>query len=114
MSEGLNVEAGNHRRHWSLKQLRAVARDGEIEVSDILPEDSGATHASFDSVAQDYRASIPLDLVRRQGVILIDEDDRLRLRVRQGRTLCWNVKDVGSIRLTVGPEEDSVPANPPH
>lgn len=114
MSAGLDVEAANDRRHWSLEQLRAVARDGEIELAGILPEDSRATHASFDSVARDYRASIPLDVVRRQGVILIDDGGRLRLRVREGRTLCWNVKDLGSIRLTQGAEEDSVPANPPH
>jgi hypothetical protein len=114
MSVGLNVEATSSRRQWSVAELREIARGGQIEVSDLLPDDPGATHASFDSVARDYRASIPIDVVRSQGIILVDEEGRLRLRVREGRTLCWNVKDVGSIRLTVGPEEDSVPANPPH
>ncbi len=114
MSTGLSVEATHGRRQWSVAELKGIAQGGEIEVSDLLPDDARATHASFDSVARDYRASIPIDVVRGQGVILIDEDGRLRLRVREGRTLCWNVKDVGSIRLTAGPEEDSVPANPPH
>lgn len=114
MSTGLSVEATQGRRRWSVAELEGLAQEGEIDVAVLLPDDPGATHASFDSVALDYRASIPIDVVRGQGVILIDEDGRLRLQVREGRTLCWNVKDVGSIRLTVGPEEDSVPANPPH
>jgi hypothetical protein len=72
-----------------------------------------ATHATFESVSGEYRASIPLGTGPGQGRIRLEEDT-LRLRVEEGDTLCWNVKGLERIRYTVGKEPDSVPENPPH
>lgn len=82
-----------------------------------------ATHGTVVSSDGGYRASIPIGTLRGGGWLAVALDGRplpadrggpLRLTVADGTTLCWNVKDVGSIRLTVGPEPDSVPENPPH
>ncbi len=83
----------------------------------------GATHATVESDDGHYRASIPLPELSEKGWLAFGLDgeplprDRggpLRVVVPQGRTLCWNVKGAATIRLTAGPEPDSVPANPPH
>ena len=67
-----------------------------------------ADHATVVGAGDGYRASIPLgDLVR--GVL-----DDGRLTVPGGRTLCWNVKDVARIEVTIGPQPDDVPPEPPH
>ena len=73
---------------------------------------AGADHATV--IAGDgYRASIPLAMLCRDGVMTI-ENDGLRLRVEDGTTLCWNVKDVVAFEFTAGRAEDDVPENPPH
>lgn len=67
-----------------------------------------ADHATVVSAGDGYRASIPLtDLARGD---LADG----RLTIPDGRTLCWNVKDVVRIEVTIGHEPDDVPENPPH
>jgi DMSO/TMAO reductase YedYZ molybdopterin-dependent catalytic subunit len=82
-----------------------------------------ATHGTVVSSDGGYTASIPIDTLRSGGWLAIALDGRplphdlggpLRLTVADGTTLCWNVKDAGSIRLTDAPESDSVPENPPH
>ena len=67
-----------------------------------------ADHATIVSGADGYRASIPLDALAR------GELDDGRLTIPEGRTLCWNVKDVVRIEVTVGKQPDDVPENPPH
>jgi hypothetical protein len=68
----------------------------------------GADHATVHAADDGYTASIPLaDLER---ATLTDG----RLVVEGGRTLCWNVKDVVRIEVTVGHRPDSVPENPSH
>lgn len=71
----------------------------------------------------EYTASIPTATLLDGGWLLIgsrtapleaQDGGPFRLVVADGDTLCWNVKDVGSIRFTTGPEPDSVPENPPH
>lgn len=66
-----------------------------------------ADHATVHS-GDGYRASIPVHELRR-GTLTEG-----RLTVPDGRTLCWNVKDVVRIELTSGKHADSVPENPPH
>jgi hypothetical protein len=83
-------------------------------VDDLLSsiDSAGFDHATV--VAGDgYRASIPLSVLRSGGVIAV-EDGSFRLRVVDGTTLCWNVKDVAQIELTVGKAPDDVPPDPPH
>jgi hypothetical protein len=65
-------------------------------------------HATVVSGDDGYRASIPLMELRRGQL------DDGRLTIPDGRTLCWNVKNVVRIEVTAGPQPDSVPANPPH
>ena len=67
-----------------------------------------ADHGTVISAGDGYRASIPLEDLARGS--LADG----RLTIPDGRTLCWNVKDVVRIEVTVGPEPDDVPENPPH
>lgn len=69
---------------------------------------ANADHATVISEGDGYRASIPLDDLARGS--LVDG----RLTIPGGRTLCWNVKDVVRIEVTVGPQPDDVPENPPH
>lgn len=86
-------------------------------VFDGLDIDAAATHCSVVSSDGSYRASIPLDELRRGGVFLVvpaEEGGPVRLRVMDGSTLCWNVKDVGELKFTEGAEPDSIPADPTH
>ena len=110
----LEVHTLNDRKVLTPQDLEEVSSGNVVEVGVILPSDLGATHATFESLSGDYRASIPLEVARTQGRILLEEDGSLRLRVEEGDTLCWNVKALERIRLTVGQEPDSVPKNPPH
>jgi len=99
---------------------RAVPVAPLLAVAGPLP---GADHCTVSSGDGHYTASIPLADLNRSGWLVFalgdgplprDRGGPLRLLVPQGTTLCWNVKDVVAIRLTRGPEPDSVPANPPH
>ncbi len=91
-------------------------------VLDAAEPGSEATHASVESDDGHYRASIPLpELMLGWLAFSLDGEPLprerggpLRVVVPQGRTLCWNVKGVTTIRITAGAEPDSVPANPPH
>ena len=82
-----------------------------------------ASHCTVVSDDGHYRASIPLTELREKGWLAFrldgaplprDRGGPIRVIVPQGRTLCWNVKGVVELRLTAGPEPDSIPANPPH
>ena len=84
---------------------------------------AAATHATVESDDGHYRASIPLSELMHRGWLAFaldgaplprDRGGPLRVVVPQGRTLCWNVKGAAVLRLTAGPEPDSVPENPPH
>jgi len=87
----------------------------DIDVAALLDRaglNDDATHATVISRNGDYTASIPLEELLAGGRLAIGSD--LRLTIVGGRTLCWNVKDVGAIKVTDRPEPDSVPENPPH
>lgn len=109
---------------WDEEALRALARPapargtavGVGAVLDACRPEPGASHVTAVTSAGDYSASIPLAEASRGELLMVGEADGgpLRLNIPQGRTLCWNVKDVGTLRLTDGPEPDSVPENPPH
>jgi len=72
-----------------------------------------ATHVTALSADGSYSASIPLGEAVSKGEIHINEaaGDPLpiRLLVPGGMTLCWNVKGLGRLRVTEGPEPDSLP-----
>ena len=91
-----------------------------VELAEPEPD---AAYCSVVSVDGAYSASIPIaDLVaggwlafRLDGEALPEEHGGpFRLTVAEGKTLCWNVKDVGELRFTATKEPDNVPARPTH
>jgi hypothetical protein len=99
-----------------LEALIQADPDGEVAVATLLElteidETARRVHVSSDDGS--YSASIPLADIRKGGVITAEPEGN-RLRVRKGTTLCWNVKDVGELRLTAIREPDSVPERPSH
>jgi hypothetical protein len=105
-----------------------VAHGDRIDdVSSRLPDRSGpalpvaavlSTDLPFVTVASTdgrYTASIPTSELVAGGLLLLeDPGGPVRLVVAEGSTLCWNVKQVGSLRATPERVPDSVPENPPH
>lgn len=99
-----------------LQELMSRYPNGEVPVEallDLTTIEPSARRVHVTSDDGSYSASIPLDEARRGGV-LTSEPEGNRLRVLEGRTLCWNVKDVAELRLTVAMEPDNVPENPTH
>ena len=103
------------------------APDGTVAVAvaSVLTGVEIAAVASHVSVVSDdglYSASIPLDQLLEKGLLIVggdatltrDEGGPFRLTVPDGRTLCWNVKSVGELRVTDHAEPDNVPENPTH
>ncbi len=87
---------------------------------DAANPDPTATHCTVISQRGDYRASIPLDDLRTGGWLAFEREGAplhggpFRLTVAEGSTLCWNVKQVATLKLTSGPETDDIPEDPPH
>lgn len=78
---------------------------------------TAATHVTAISADGAYSASIPLTEVMALGEVhtgSADGESILQLRIPGGMTLCWNVKDLGLLRVTAGPEPDTVPEILPH
>ncbi len=108
------------------RNMQSIEVDGEVRkpgsigvdtgpVSGVLegagPSD-GATHATI--VGSDgYRASIPLPTLHARGMLNVD-DRSVDLRVVDGTTLCWNVKSVARIDVSIGKQADDVPEKPTH
>jgi DMSO/TMAO reductase YedYZ molybdopterin-dependent catalytic subunit len=85
--------------------------------------DREATHCTVIAAGGSYRASIPLADLREGGWLSYAVDGGplppeaggpYRLIVAGGATLCWNVKQVAELKVTVGAEPDDVPAKPTH
>ncbi len=97
-----------------------------VRVADVIAAASprsSATHCTVIGDGGGYRASIPLDSLSNGGWLAFaleggplpaERGGPFRLTVAGGDTLCWNVKCVEELEVTEGPEEDDVPANPPH
>lgn len=114
MGSALEIATRTGWQQISFEELEMRARSGRVTVGDVLADDASCTHVTFESGSGDYRASIPLEIARRQGILLLEDPGSVRLMVKDGETSCWNVKDLARIRPTVGKEADSVPADPPH
>lgn len=114
MGSVLEIGTATGWQQITFEELAKRARAGKVTVDEVLADDPSFTHATFESNSGDYRASIPLEVARRQGILLLEGEGSVRLVVKDGETLCWNVKDLGRIRPTVGKESDSVPVDPPH
>lgn len=117
-------------REWHWEELAAL--EGQIQEASgrgvsagVLLEASGARGGFVSVESEDgaYRASIPIDELAAKGVVVYgleegglprDRGGPFRMLVPGGRTLCWNVKGVGEMRVTAEQEADSVPANPTH
>jgi hypothetical protein len=83
--------------------LEMVQRSGPlVPLLSLVQPDVAADHATVSSRDGQYRASIPLEWLRRGRL------DGGRLHIPDAPTRCWSVKDVVSIQLTVGARPDSV------
>ena len=75
---------------------------------------TSATHVTAVSADGAYSASIPLPEALTKGELHVGEtpgeEAPIRLEVPGGLTRCWNVKGLGRLRVTSGPEPDSLPA----
>ena len=113
----------NAPKDYELEHLRNLGdrRDGSMEVVISLREviesagpATSATHVTAVSADGSYTASIPLPDALAKGELLVGEMPGeaapIRLQVPGGLTLCWNVKGLGRLRVTSGPEPDSLPA----
>lgn len=117
---------------WAMEDLAEMSEqvgEGEIQgrgVSAGTLLEASRPQGGYVSVESDdgsYRASIPLGELSEKGVVVYgwgagrlppERGGPFRILVPEGRTLCWNVKGVGEMRVTAEPEPDSVPANPTH
>ena len=72
-----------------------------------------ATHVTAASADGAYTASIPLEEALAKGELHVEPQEGasppIRLQVPGGMTLCWNVKGLGRLKVTEGPEPDSLP-----
>jgi hypothetical protein len=86
------------------RPLELIQRRGPLAslLSLAVPLD-GADHATVESRDGQFRASIPLEWLRRGRLV------EGRLDIPGVPTRCWLVKDVVTIRVTVGSRPDSVP-----
>src|SRR5690606_30694465 len=94
---GIEIVRGSDSLTISDEQLQRLAEESAIPVARLVEEPGDHTHATFESADGSYRASIPLEVALAQGVLL-PEAGSWRLRVEDGATLCWNVKNLGRIR----------------
>jgi hypothetical protein len=84
--------------------LELTQRDGPLgPLLHLAGPTEGADHATVRSRDGQFRASIPLSVLR-EGKLVAG-----RLRLPDPPTRCWDVKDVVRIEVTVGPRPDSVP-----
>jgi len=83
--------------------MELVQRAGPLaSLLALASPEPGADHATVSSGDGQYRASIPLDWLRKGRL------DAGRLRIPGAPTKCWLVKDVVSVELTAGARPDSV------
>ena len=117
-------------REWLFEELaklegQVMEAAGRGVSAGVLLEASGARGGFVSVESEDgaYRASIPIAELSSKGVVVYglgegglprDRGGPFRMLVPGGRTLCWNVKGVGEMRVTAEQEPDSVPANPTH
>ncbi len=80
-----------------------IQRDGPLlPLLGLVGPRSGADHATVRSRDGQYRASIPLEWLRKGRL------ENGRLRIPGAPTKCWHVKDVVEIEVTTGSRPDSV------
>ncbi len=109
-------------KNYSLAQLHSLgdpaASTGNVVVAlgrviDHAGAADAATHVTAVSTDGTYSASIPLDEAIPKGELHVRPEagsrPPIRLLVPGGMTLCWNVKGLGLLRVTEGPEPDSLP-----
>ena len=117
-------------RQWSMEGLaklggQVTGTEGRGVAAGTLLEASGprGCYVTVESEDGEYRASIPIGELSTKGVVVYglgesqlprDRGGPFRMLVPGGRTLCWNVKGVGEMRVTAEPEPDSVPTEPLH
>jgi DNA-binding beta-propeller fold protein YncE len=90
--------------------LPVAAVDGVLHLGAALAVPDGRW-VTVRAGSDDYVASIPSDAFTLGAELTVATR---RLMVREGSTLCWNVKDVRRIEVGDERQPDSVPEKPPH
>jgi len=86
------------------RPLEVIQRSGPLSaLLGLAVPVPGADHATVSSRDGQFRACIPLDVLR-SGRLVAG-----RLRLPDPPTRCWDVKDVARVEVTVGSRPDSVP-----
>ena len=109
-------------RRYTLEHLRGLGEvrntapvEAAVPLRTVVEQagpSAAATHVSAVSADGSYTASIPLPEALAKGEILVGAASGgalIRLEVPGGLTKCWNVKSLGLLRVTEGPEPDSLP-----
>ena len=106
---------------YDLEQLRVLGEPENSSDRVVVPlrpliegarPDRVATHMTAASADGAYTASIPLPEALSKGELHLETrgaQDPIRLLIPGGMTLCWNVKGLGRLKFTDGPEPDSLP-----
>lgn len=107
--------------NYPLDQLRRLGRRDTHSDRVVVPlkplldqarPEPTATHVTAASADGTYTASIPLPELIAKGELHLHppgSEAPIRLQVPGGMTLCWNVKGLDRLKVTDGPEPDSLP-----
>lgn len=110
MDTGILVVDAGGERPLHTSELRAAADGDVVHLGRVLGVPEGRW-VTVRAGADDYVASIPSDAFTSGAELTVSSR---RLIVRDGSTLCWNVKDVRRIEIGDVRQPDSVPENPTH
>lgn len=110
MDTGIDLVVDGAARPLDTDLLAVAVSDGILHLGAALSVPDGRW-VTVRAGSDDYVASIPSSEFTSGAELAVATR---RLIVREGATLCWNVKDVRRIEVGDERQPDSVPENPTH
>ena len=110
MDTGIQLVVDGSSQALDTDSLPVAAKDGILHLGAALAVPNGRW-VTVRAGGDDYVASIPAAEFTAGAELTVESR---RLIVREGSTLCWNVKDVRRIEVGDERQPDSVPENPTH
>jgi hypothetical protein len=110
MDTGIELVVDGSSQPLDTALLTVAVADGVLHLGAALGVPEGRW-VTVRAGGDDYVASIPSDAFTLGAELTVASR---RLIVREGSTLCWNVKDVRRIEVGDDRQPDSVPENPTH
>ncbi len=110
MDTGIELVVDGASRPLDTDLLPVAVSDGVLHLGAALGIPDGRW-VTVRATSDDYVASIPSAEFTLGAELTVETR---RLIVREGSTLCWNVKDVRRIEVGDERQPDSVPENPTH